>query len=359
MNPPPHTDNLTGPIQTQRRKQSCRVLLIDETSIRKRHRYVTVILNGDTGELLDMIEGRSKAALSRFFIEQGPRWCHSVRTVVTDGSHSYRAAIHRYLPGARHVLDRFHAVRWFAQGLTLVRRELQRRQPPGVKPAVRTGPVPRPVRSPEKTRPPYRLGPQTPRPAIRRPSASSGRLGRSTRALQPLSGRRPPRRPRRSPTLRRPLRNRPDSRVPQHRGHHPQLVRRNPQLAPQPPFQRTPRRHQQPNPNPPQNRPWLHKPPKLRRPRTPPNMNPTTNQPDHNPTNSRRARVLNHPFDRIGVGMLVECLSVLWCVSGPLCAASEADIRREATREATPTLMGIFGSERGVGNPSNMRDGPP
>ncbi len=28
-----------------------------------------------------MIEGRSKAALSRFFIEQGPRWCHSVNTV--------------------------------------------------------------------------------------------------------------------------------------------------------------------------------------------------------------------------------------------------------------------------------------
>ena len=50
---------------------------------------------------------------SRFFIEQGPRWCHSVRTVVTDGSHSYRAAIQLYLPGARHVLDRFHAARWF------------------------------------------------------------------------------------------------------------------------------------------------------------------------------------------------------------------------------------------------------
>ena len=55
--------------------------------------------------------------------------------MVTDGSHSYRAAVQRYLPRARHVLDRFHAVRWFAQGLTLVRRELQRRQPTGVKPA--------------------------------------------------------------------------------------------------------------------------------------------------------------------------------------------------------------------------------
>ena len=238
-----------------------------------------------------MIEGRSKAALSRFFIEQGPRWCHSVRTVVTDGSHSYRAAIHRYLPTARHVLDRFHAVRWFAQGLTLVRRELQRRQPSGVKPAFRAGPVPCPFLSATQKRPPHHRGPETPRTAIRRSSASSGGLGRSTRALRPLSGQRPPRRPRRSPTLLRPLRNRPDSRVPQHRGHHIELVTRNPQLAPQPPFQRTPRRHQQPDPNPPQNRPRLHKPPKLRRPRTPPNMNPTTNQPDHNPTNSRRAEL--------------------------------------------------------------------
>ena len=49
---------------------------------------------------------------------------------------------------------------------------------------VRTGPVPRPVRSPEKTRPPYRLGPETPRTAIRRSSASSGGLGR----LQELYG---------------------------------------------------------------------------------------------------------------------------------------------------------------------------
>ena len=65
----------SGLIQDHRRKQSCRVLLIDETSIRKRHRYVTVILNGDNGQVLSMFPGRSKAALSRFFIEQGPRWC--------------------------------------------------------------------------------------------------------------------------------------------------------------------------------------------------------------------------------------------------------------------------------------------
>ena len=64
----------SGLIQTQRRKQKCRVLLIDETSIRKRHRYVTVVVNGDNGQFLSMFPGRSKAELSRFFIEQGPRW---------------------------------------------------------------------------------------------------------------------------------------------------------------------------------------------------------------------------------------------------------------------------------------------
>ena len=35
----------------------------------------------------------------------------------------------------RHVLDRFHVIRWFAAGLTQVRRDVQRREPKGVKPA--------------------------------------------------------------------------------------------------------------------------------------------------------------------------------------------------------------------------------
>jgi transposase len=46
---------------------------------------------------------------------------------VSDGSKSYRSAIEVHLGGARHVLDRFHVVRWFTDALTLVRRDLQRR----------------------------------------------------------------------------------------------------------------------------------------------------------------------------------------------------------------------------------------
>ena len=43
-----------------------RTLLIDEKSIRKNHNYVTVVLNGDTGELLHMAEGKKKESLTSF-----------------------------------------------------------------------------------------------------------------------------------------------------------------------------------------------------------------------------------------------------------------------------------------------------
>jgi len=123
-------------VAAHRRKARCRVLLVDETSIRKRHRYVTVVMNGETGEVLAMVPHRNAAALTGFLVEQGHRWCRHVEIVVSDGSKSYKTAIDSHLGHATHILDRFHVVRWFSQGLTLVRREVQRRQPVGeAKPA--------------------------------------------------------------------------------------------------------------------------------------------------------------------------------------------------------------------------------
>ncbi len=107
---------------------------MDETSIRKGHRYVTVVACGDTGRILALIPSRTTAALSTFLAQQGYRWCKQVKVVVSDGSPAYKAAITQHLGHCRHVLDRFHVIRWFTAGLTAVRRDTQRRQPPGVQP---------------------------------------------------------------------------------------------------------------------------------------------------------------------------------------------------------------------------------
>jgi len=115
----------------QRCSRRCRVLLVDETSLRRRHRYVTVLLNGETGEILGMVPHRDAAALSGFLLGRGHRWCRNIQVVVSDGSPAYRAAIERHLGHVTHVLDRFHVVRWFAAGLVEVRRRIQRREPAG------------------------------------------------------------------------------------------------------------------------------------------------------------------------------------------------------------------------------------
>ena len=126
----------SGLVAEHRRSRRCRVLLVDETSMRKRHRHVTVIVNGDTGRTLAMVEHRSSAALTAFLMSQSHKWRRGAKVVVTDGSRAYKASVEACLPSARHVLDRFHVIRWFAAGLAAARRDIQRREPHGVKPAI-------------------------------------------------------------------------------------------------------------------------------------------------------------------------------------------------------------------------------
>src|SRR5690606_779078 len=95
-------------VAEERRRRRCRVLLIDETSLRRGHRYVTVLINGDTGQTLGIVAHRNAAALSGFLVAQGHRWLKGVNVVVSDGSGSYRSAIAQHLGHATHVLDRFH-----------------------------------------------------------------------------------------------------------------------------------------------------------------------------------------------------------------------------------------------------------
>ncbi len=118
-----------------RRRMRCRVVLVDETSLRRRHRYVTMVSDGESGALLGMVRGRDSLALQRLLYSFGPGWRRRVEVVVSDGSEAYRGAIRATLPRATHVVDRFHVVRWLAACQVEVRRRLQRLGPKGTRPA--------------------------------------------------------------------------------------------------------------------------------------------------------------------------------------------------------------------------------
>jgi transposase len=99
-----------------------RKLLIDEKSVRKGHCYVTIILNGETGELLHMQEGRKKESGESFFEQLTEEQRAGIVTVGIDRSGVYQAAVDAWLPNADIVHDRFHLVVNVNQAVDEVRR---------------------------------------------------------------------------------------------------------------------------------------------------------------------------------------------------------------------------------------------
>ena len=100
-------------------------IAIDEISIGKGHRYVTVVLDLDSGAVVFVGQGKSAAALDPFWVRL--RAAHArIDAVATDMSSAYTAAVVEHLPDAVHVFDRFHVMKLFNHELSELRRELYR-----------------------------------------------------------------------------------------------------------------------------------------------------------------------------------------------------------------------------------------
>lgn len=103
------------------------VLLIDEKSVRKGHGYVTLVMNGQTGELLHLAEGKKKASLESFFDKLTPAQMLSIKAVGLDRAGAYKSVVEERLPFAQIIYDKFHLVANLHAVLDEVRRESWRR----------------------------------------------------------------------------------------------------------------------------------------------------------------------------------------------------------------------------------------
>jgi transposase len=107
--------------------QDLRQIAIDEISIGKGHRYLTVVLDLESGAVIFLGEGKGAEALKPLW--RRLRRCGALKrieAVATDMSPAYALAVREHLPGAVHVLDRFHVVKLFNDQLAGLRREVQR-----------------------------------------------------------------------------------------------------------------------------------------------------------------------------------------------------------------------------------------
>jgi transposase len=101
-------------------------LAIDEISIGKGHRFLTVVLNLATGAVIFVGEGKGAEALNPFWKKLGKRKGR-IKSVAIDMSAAFTKAIRENLPKATLVYDHFHVIKLYNEKLSELRRELYRK----------------------------------------------------------------------------------------------------------------------------------------------------------------------------------------------------------------------------------------
>jgi transposase len=96
---------------------------IDEISYKKGHRYLSVVVDHDSGRLVWAAKGHDKDTLEGFFDRLGEDRCAQIRLVSCDAAEWIGDVVGRRCPNATVCLDAFHLVKWVTDALDEVRRD--------------------------------------------------------------------------------------------------------------------------------------------------------------------------------------------------------------------------------------------
>lgn len=97
---------------------------IDELSYKKGQKYITIVVDHDTGRLVWARAGRDERTLSAFFDELGKERAEQIELVSADAASWIANAVRNHCPRARLCMDPFHVVAWATKALDEVRRAL-------------------------------------------------------------------------------------------------------------------------------------------------------------------------------------------------------------------------------------------
>jgi len=113
-------------------------IAIDEFAVSKGHRYMTTVLDLDSGAIVFVGDGKAGDALKPFWKRLRPSGA-KIKAVAMDMSAAYRKAVRENLPRAVIVFDHFHISKLFNDKLSDLRRELHRELTDGLQKRVLKG----------------------------------------------------------------------------------------------------------------------------------------------------------------------------------------------------------------------------
>jgi transposase len=96
---------------------------IDEISYKRGHRYLTVVVDHDSGRLVWAAEGRDRATLRKFFDQLGHERSALITHVSADQADWIAEIVTERCPTAVQCADAFHVVKWATEALDEVRRD--------------------------------------------------------------------------------------------------------------------------------------------------------------------------------------------------------------------------------------------
>ena len=95
---------------------------IDEISYKRHHKYLTIVVDHDSGRLVWAAAGRDKKTLRRFFDALGDDRCALITHVSADAADWIADVVAERCPGAVRCADPFHVVAWATEALDAERR---------------------------------------------------------------------------------------------------------------------------------------------------------------------------------------------------------------------------------------------
>ena len=104
--------------------RNVRYIGIDEFSIKKGHKYMTIFVDLSTGRILHVVEGKSKEAILPFLRKLAKK-AKKLKAVAMDMSRSYFWAVHETLPGVEIVFDKYHIMALMNKAIDDFRKEYQ------------------------------------------------------------------------------------------------------------------------------------------------------------------------------------------------------------------------------------------